>query len=60
LQAIHLRHLHVHQHQVKFLCLQGVQSFSAIERYDDLMALSLEQPRGYLLVDQVVFDEQDA
>ena len=58
-EAIHFRHLYVHQDQVEGLREEGVVSFFAVVGDDHLMAAFLQQPDGQLLIDGAVFGQQD-
>ena len=59
LEPVHLRHLHVHQHEVVRLPLQVVEDLEAVARDGGGVAHPLEQPRRELHVHGVVLGEQD-
>ena len=59
LEAVHLGHLHVHQHQVERLLLQGGQRLLAVVGHDHRVAVLLQQADGQPLVDGVVLRQQD-
>ena len=58
-QPIHLWHLHIHQHQIVGPLLQRRQSFSSIAGDNHMVATLLKKPYGQLLVDRVVFRQQN-
>ncbi len=59
-QAIGARHLDVHQHHIEDLAAQQVQGRGAIAGDLRLRAHALKQLAGHLLVDEVVFHQEDA
>ena len=59
LEAVHLRHLHVHQHGIERPAVQGRQRLAAVAGDHDLMALLLQQADGQPLVDGVVLGQQE-
>ena len=60
LEAVHLRHLHVHQHGVERLAVvQGRQRLAAVADDHDLMAPLLQQADRQPLVDRVVLGQQE-
>ena len=60
LEAVHLGHLHVHQHEVEVLRLQRGDRLSAVVGDDDRMSVLLQQADGQLLIDQAVLGQQNA
>ena len=60
LQAVHLGHHHVHQHHVVLVLRQHVQRNQTIGRHSNPMSPTLEQGKCDLLIDQVVFNQQNA
>ena len=58
LEAVHLRHLHVHQDEIEGLPLQSLQDRSSGRRNGDCMAAAGEPFDRHLLVDDVVFRKQ--
>ena len=60
LEAIHHRHLDVHQDTVESTAQHRVERLLAVARADDRRPLVLEQRGDHLLVDQVVLDDEDA
>jgi len=58
LQAVHHRHLNVHQHHVVFMALHLLHSLSAVDGLVHLHALAAQQLHCELAVDVVVFHEQ--
>ncbi len=59
LQAVHFRHLHVHQHEVELLVSHGGHRLPAIAGNRHLVAVRGQQGHGQLLVDQAVLRQQD-
>ena len=61
-EAIHDRHLQVHQHHIEpvGLCAHGIHRFLTVVGNGDNRAFVLEQLGGNLLVVEVVLGEQDA
>ena len=63
LEAVHLRHLDVHQHAVEpgaRRFLQDRERLPPVVRHDDRVPAFLEQTPGHQLVDAVVLDEKNA
>ena len=60
LQAVHQRHLHIHQHQVIGVFLDHVQRLCAIVGETDLAAPVLQEVRCHFLIEQIVFNQQDS
>ena len=58
-QAVHLRHLHVHEHQIKGLLRQGTEDLFPRAHHDDCVAPLLQCADNEPLVHHVVFGEQD-
>ena len=58
-QAVHHRHLQVHQHEVEGILLQQIQGFLAVVCDHRGQAHAVEQRDGQFLVHLVVFDEQN-
>ena len=58
LEAVHLRHLHVHQHGIERPSVQGGQRLPAVAGHHDLVAPLLQQADGQPLVDRVVLGQQ--
>jgi len=58
LQAVHLRHLHVHEHQVEPRAGAGRRGFPAVLGHLDLAAQQLEHAHGERLVDGMVLGQQ--
>ena len=46
LEAVHLRHLHIHQHNVEVFFLHAAHGKFAVCRYLDFMSLLLKQARA--------------
>ncbi len=59
-EPVHLRHLHIHQHEVKAFLLDGLERFASIGRQDNLVSPLFEQPHRQALVHRIVFGEQHA
>ena len=59
-EATHLRHLHVHQHQIEPLLFQGLDRFFPVAGDDDLMAPFFQHTERKGLVHQVILGEEDA
>jgi hypothetical protein len=55
LQAVHFRHLHVHQHQIDSFAFKRFQSLAAIFDYDYSVAMFLKQASGERAIDCVIF-----
>ena len=60
LEAVHLGHLHVHQHHVVGLARDRLDRLDAVRRQVGAVAHLLQQAQRQLLVHDVVFGEQDA
>jgi hypothetical protein len=60
LEAVHLGHLDIHQHEVEVLPLQGGDYLVAVARYLDHVPPLLKRADCHSLVDRVVFGQQDA
>jgi len=56
-QAVHLGHLHVHQHDIEDRVLQGGQDFHTAGHDGHPTAKALEHARGDFLVHRVVLGE---
>ena len=54
------RHLHVHQNQIEGLAAVRVDRRLAVRRHRHLMSESRQERHGDLLVDHVVFGQQDS
>ena len=59
LQAVHHRHLHVHQNEVETLSFQNGQRFLAVVGHNDGMPGPGQNGQGQLLVGNAVLDQQD-
>ena len=59
LQAIHDRHLHVHQHQIEVLIVKQSQCFLAIRSNKHLVTSGLKKSLRKLLIDQIVFGQKN-
>jgi hypothetical protein len=57
-EAVQLRHLHVHQHEVEGFAGECVQRFAAVVRNDGVVAQAFEQLERDLLVDGTVLGQQ--
>ncbi len=60
LQAVHHRHLHIHQHQVVSSGERHFEGFLTVAGNFDDKAFILQDFAGDLLIEQVVFRQQDA
>ena len=58
--AIHLRHLHIHQDQIERLRPPRLYARPPVGGHDHLVARILQDGRGQLLIHHAVFDQQDA
>ena len=58
LEPAHLRHLHVHQHDVEVLSLERRERFASVGGDRHGVAAPLEQAGGQPLVDQIVLGQQ--
>jgi len=58
-EAIHLRHLHVHQDDVEWFAAKRLQRLLPIVRAHHGMTALLQQPERKFLIDWIVFREQD-
>ncbi len=59
LETVHVRHLHVHEHQVEGIVLQGRDGLGAVADHHDRMPLTAEQSQGQLLVERIVLRQKD-
>ena len=59
-EAIHVRHLHVHQYDVKPLPVQGGQGLASTPGHPNPMPSLFQQSDSQMLVHDVVFSEQDS
>ena len=59
LEAVHVGHLNVHQHQVERLRLGGRNCFAAVVGHDDLMSAALKQGDRQFLIVEAVFGQQN-
>ncbi len=59
LVAVHLRHRAVHEDQVEGVPRPGIERLPAVVRHRHAVALDLQDAERDLLVDDVVFHEQD-
>ncbi len=59
LEAVHLRHLHVEEHEVEALAAQHLERHAPVLRGCGLVALLLEAAREQQPVDLVVVDDQE-
>ena len=59
-EAVHLRHLAIHEHEVERNALDHLQRLVTVARDVDAAAQALQQAHGELGVDDVVFGEQHA
>ncbi len=59
-EAVHLRHLHVHQHDVVALALQGAQHFKAVGDGVRPVPEPVQDPDCKLLIYHVILSEKDA
>ena len=59
-KTIHLGHLHVHQHHIKRLLLEGLEGKFSIHRYSNLVAPLRKGSDSDFPVNRVVFGEQYA
>ncbi len=60
LEAVHLRHLHIHEHHVEVTGLERRDRLAAIGGDHHRMAHALEHAAGHLLVHGMVLGQQDA
>ena len=58
LQAIHLRHLHIHQHAIKRLSKEHVDRLAPVVRHSCLMPAFFQQRDGEHLIEPTVLDQQ--
>ena len=58
-EAAHFRHLHIHQNHIESPPAHRLQGLPAIDGDFDPMTVLFEQPYSQLLVDGVVFRQQD-
>ena len=63
-KAVHLRHLHVHQHDIERPTVRrfgpGSQCFGSVVRHRDVVAPLRQQSDRQLLIGQVVLGQQDS
>ena len=59
-QAVYLRHLHIHQRQVKLLLFQCGKRLTTITHYRDSVTALLQEANQNFLVGGVVLGKQDA
>ena len=59
LKTIHIRHLHVHKHQIKSFLLQCGQSFPAIAGHGNLVPPFLEEAECELPVDGGILNQKN-
>ena len=59
LEAIHLGHLNIHEHQVEPVFAAGFHGLPTVIHHCDLMPSLLEHDRDDLLIDRVVLGEED-
>ncbi len=59
LNAIHFRHLHIHEDQIKIAFLVQIHGFLAINRHVNLVTHFLEHVVCHLSIDVVVLHEKD-
>ncbi len=57
-EAVHLRHLAIHEHDLERDALDHDQRFLTVAHHVDATSQSLEQPRRNLCIDEVVFGQQ--
>ena len=57
--AVHDRHLHIHQHDVKTRSLAGRHAFSAIAGDLDAAAQAFQEFNRDLLIDEIILHQQD-
>ena len=59
LQAVHLRHLNVHEHHIKGRLLHRIDRLPAVVHQRHGVSLPLQQTNRQALVDRVVFGQED-
>ena len=57
--TVHLRHLHVQDHQVDARSFESFQGMPAVVRHHHRVTLFLQQPDRQLLIDGIVFSQQN-
>lgn len=60
LQSVHLRHLYIHQDDIVVIVAHPVQRLFAIAGHIGLVAQLVQDGQGQLLVDGMVFRDEDA
>ena len=60
LVAVHDGHLHVHQHDIEFLCGERVDRLESVHCHDHLMPARQQQSECNAAIDFVVLDQQHA
>ncbi len=60
LKAVHLGHLHVHQHDVEVNRVDRLDGVTTVRRNSYRMSEMLEHPHSYLLVDRMILGQQDS
>ena len=60
LQAVHVRHLHVHQDQVEALAVGAFQRLPAGRGGHHVVPAPFQQPRRQPLVDRIILGQQNA
>ncbi len=59
LEAVHLGHLEVHENEVVGAAFEGAEGFEAVGDSVGAVAEAFEEAEGDLLVNEVVFDDED-
>ena len=59
-KSAHFRHLNIHQYRVEHFTLDGLNGFAAISGNNHRMSLLLQNCQGQLLIDHVIFSQQEA
>ena len=59
LQAVHLRHLNIHENQIEIILSPLLQRFQAIPCQRDPVSHLAQHTQGDFLIHQVVFGQQD-
>ena len=59
LESVHLGHVAIHQDEVEVALRVGIQRFAAVVDHRHAVALDLQDAERNLLVDEVVFHQQD-
>jgi len=57
--AVHLGHLHVHQHQVELLPIEQLNSAIAVRNGDHAVPSLFQKTECELLVDRIIFRQED-